>query len=70
MAALFSGIFLMTLAAGRLSESDGSYVAYLGGAAACSLLVQAIAGWRHNHRVPSDADLQARPDGNPGSRAS
>jgi hypothetical protein len=70
MAALFSGIFLMTLAAGRLSEPDGSYFAYFGGAAAASLLVQAIAGWRHNHRLSSDTDLQARPEGTPGSSAS
>jgi hypothetical protein len=70
MAALFSGIFLMTLAAGRLSEPDGSYFAYFGGAAAASLLVQAIAGWRHNHRLPSDTDGEALPEETAGSRDS
>ncbi len=59
MAGLFVGILLMTVAAGRLSETDGSYFAYFGGAAVVSLLVQALAGWRHNHRLRPDSDQEA-----------
>ena len=59
MVALFIGILLMTVAAGRLSETDGSYYAYFGGAAVVSLLVQAMAGWAHNHRLAPDAPKKA-----------
>ena len=62
MAALFVGIFLMTLAAGRLSETDGSYLAYFGGAAVVSVLLQALAGWRHNHRLEPASDQEALPE--------
>ncbi len=55
MAGLCVGIFLMSVAAGRLSETDGSYFAYFGGAAVVSLLLQAMAGWLHNHRLAPDA---------------
>ena len=62
MAGLFVGIHLMTVAAGRLSETDGSYYAYFGGAAVVSLLVQAMAGWGHNHRLAPDAAREALPE--------
>jgi hypothetical protein len=68
MVVLFIGILLMTLAAGRLSESDGSYFAYFGGAAAVSLLVQATVSWRHNHRLLPDTELNALPEETAGPR--
>ena len=55
---LFIGLLLMTVGAGRLSETDGSYLAYFGGAAVVSLLVQALAGWRHDHRLGPDTDQE------------
>jgi|tagenome__1003787_1003787.scaffolds.fasta_scaffold20531169_1 hypothetical protein len=62
MAALFVGIFLMTLAAGRLSEFEGgSYLVYLGGAAVVVLVVQAMAGWWHNRRFARDTAGEASP---------
>ena len=68
MVALFIGILLMTLAAGGLSESDGCYFAYFGGAAALSLLVQATVTWRHNHRHLPDTELNALPEETTGPR--
>lgn len=53
LAGLFIGIFSMTLGAMRLSETDGRYFAYFGGAAAVALLAQAVMAWRHNRRLPS-----------------
>jgi hypothetical protein len=51
LAGLCAGLFLMAFAAGRLSETAGSYLAYFGGAVAVSVLVQAAAAVPHNHRL-------------------
>ena len=61
MALLFVGILLMSVASGRLGETGGSYFAYFVGAGVVSLSVQAIVGWRHNDRLPPDADHEAPP---------
>ncbi len=66
-ALLSVGILLMTLAAGRLGDADGSYFAYLGGAMLAALSVQAaLVAW-HNHRVTpgrdTDGSAPAGPSG-------
>jgi hypothetical protein len=55
-AALFVGIFLMSLSAGQLSEGTGGYLAYFGGAALVAAVVQAVVVWWHNRRsTPEEA---------------
>jgi hypothetical protein len=68
MAGLFIAIFLMTFAAGRLSEPEGNSLAYFGGAAAVSLLVQAMIVWRHNHQLSRETGHDALRTGTPDPR--
>jgi hypothetical protein len=66
MAGLAVGIFLMTLAAGQLSETNAGYFAIFGGAAALALLVQAVLVWWHNQRLAPESDVNVVSVATPG----